>query len=79
MHYLTNSLCVYPNVSLIRNIGFDGSGIHCNYTNAFTVDNYDRYLVKVILKEKIFEQKKLNNKIEKYLLKNFSATIFKKN
>ena len=79
MHYLTNSLCVYPNVSLIRNIGFDGSGIHCNYTSAFVVDNYDMYLVKVILKEKIFEQKKLDSKIERYLLKNFPKTIFKKN
>ena len=79
LHYLTNSLCVYPNVSLIRNIGFDGSGIHCNYTNAFTVDNYDKYLVKVVLKNKTFEQKFINSKIEKYLLKNFSATIFKKN
>jgi len=47
---------IYVNIQgdepLIRNIGFDGSGIHCNYTNAFTVDNYDKYLVKVVLKIK---------------------------
>ena len=79
IHYLTNSLCVYPNSSLVRNIGFDGSGIHCNVTDAFTVNNYDRYFTKVIIKDKIIEKKKLNNKIEEYLLKNFSATIFKKN
>ena len=79
IHYLTNSLCVYPNSSLVRNIGFDGSGIHCDVTDAFTVNNYDRYFSKVIIKDKIIEKKKLNNEIEKYLLKNFSATIFKKN
>jgi len=79
IHYLTNSLCVYPNSSLVRNIGFDGSGIHCDVTDAFTVNNYDRYFSKVIIKDKIIEKKTLNNKIEKYLLKNFSATIFKKN
>ena len=40
---------------------------------------YDRYFSKVIIKDKIIEKKTLNSKIEKYLLKNFSATIFKKN
>ena len=78
MHYLTNSLCVYPNISLVRNIGFDGSGIHCDITDAFTVKNYDKNLSKIIIKNKVLEEKKLNKKIEKYLLKNFPKTIFKK-
>ena len=77
MHYLNNSLCVYPNISLVRNIGFDGSGIHCDITDAFTVNNYDKNLSKVIIKNKVLEEKKLNKKIEKYLLKNFPKTIFK--
>lgn len=28
--FLKNGLCLHPRVSLIKNIGFDGSGIHCN-------------------------------------------------
>jgi len=77
VHYLNNSLCVYPDISLVRNIGFDGSGIHCDITDAFTVNNYDKNLSKVIIKNKVLEEKKLNKKIEKYLLKNFPKTIFK--
>ena len=76
--YLNNSYCVYPNISLIRNIGFDGSGIHCNVTSAFSVNNYDKHLVEFKINNKILEQKMLNKKIEKYLLKNFPKTIFKK-
>lgn len=78
LHYLNNSFCVYPNISLIRNIGFDGSGIHCNFSNAFTVNNYDKSLEKVKINTNIFENKKLDIKIEKYLFKNFPSTIFKK-
>ena len=78
IHYLNNSFCVYPNISLIRNIGFDGSGIHCNSSNAFTVINYEKAIERVKIKNKVIEDKKLDVKIEKYLAKNFPNTIFKK-
>ena len=35
MHYLDNSLILYPSRSYIDNIGFDGSGVHCSSTNIF--------------------------------------------
>ena len=34
-HYLDNSLILYPSRSLIENIGFDGSGVHCVTTDIF--------------------------------------------
>jgi hypothetical protein len=34
-HYKNNSYCVYPVKSLIINIGFDGTGVHCGNTNKF--------------------------------------------
>jgi hypothetical protein len=37
IHYLTRSWAVYPTVSLIENIGFDGTGVHCVETSDFLV------------------------------------------
>ena len=48
-----------------------------NYIFSFPIRRKE--LSQVVLKNKTFEQKFINSKIEKYLLKNFSATIFKKN
>ena len=33
--YLTGALTLYPQHSLVRNIGFDGTGLHCGKTNHF--------------------------------------------
>ena len=33
--FLRNAFCLFPSSSLVRNIGFDGSGIHCNKTSVF--------------------------------------------
>ncbi|SCY89936.1 glycosyltransferase [Desulfoluna spongiiphila] len=35
-HHKYNSLCIYPLISYIDNIGFDGSGIHCGHTTKFS-------------------------------------------
>lgn len=35
--FLQNKLTLYPNISLIQNIGFDSSGEHCGSTNEFDV------------------------------------------
>jgi len=79
LHYLTNSLCVYPNVSLIRNIGFDGSGVHCLFSSSFTVNNYEKYIRRVNISNKFLENKVNEKKFENYMLKNFSKTILKPN
>ena len=34
-HYKHNSYCIYPINSLIKNLGFDGTGMHCGNTNKF--------------------------------------------
>ena len=38
-HYFDDALVLYPPISLIKNIGFDGTGIHCTKTNVFNVKN----------------------------------------
>lgn len=40
--YLSNSFTVYPNKSLVHNIGHDGSGIHCGKTNKFDVELWNK-------------------------------------
>jgi hypothetical protein len=34
-HYKTNSACLYPVISTVKNIGFDGSGVHCGVDPSF--------------------------------------------
>ena len=34
-HYKTNTNCLYPIKSLVKNIGFDGSGIHCGFDPSY--------------------------------------------
>jgi hypothetical protein len=37
-HYKNNALCLYPIKSLVKNIGFDGSGIHCGESKKYEVE-----------------------------------------
>lgn len=34
--FLKNKLCLYPNISLVQNIGLDGSGVHSGVSENFT-------------------------------------------
>lgn len=36
--FLRNGLALHPGQSLVRNLGFDGSGVHCNVDTRFEVD-----------------------------------------
>ncbi len=63
LHYFTDTYCVYPNVSLIRNIGFDGSGVHCRYSNSFTVNNYEKYLTQVKITSKFLKKESYEKKV----------------
>lgn len=40
--YLAGGLTLYPRQSLVKNIGFDGSGTHCDDTNNFSVDIFQK-------------------------------------
>jgi hypothetical protein len=44
--YLKGGLCLYPKRSLVQNIGFDGSGVHCGNQSDFNVKLFDKILVK---------------------------------
>ncbi|GAB5413440.1 MAG: hypothetical protein Cons2KO_10430 [Congregibacter sp.] len=36
---VTGKLTIYPRKSLVQNIGFDGSGVHCGTTDRFSIDS----------------------------------------
>ena len=36
--YINNMSVIYPKISLIENIGFDGTGVHSTITHAFDLD-----------------------------------------
>lgn len=36
--FAAGGLCLYPNQSLVRNIGMDGSGVHCGVSSDFDVE-----------------------------------------
>ena len=66
--FLKNGLCLHPRVSLVKNIGFDGSGVHCdtskfNYSNQIVIDEIN--VNKIELKESL----KARRLIRKFNLK----------
>lgn len=62
--FLHNGLCLHPKNSLVKNIGFDGSGINCNISKKFDVDIID---TKVNLsKNSLEENKKARLLMKKY-------------
>jgi tetratricopeptide (TPR) repeat protein len=57
--FLNEKYTIYPRKSLVRNIGLDGSGVHCSQTNKFDVDLWDK------LDFEISGNVKLDNRIVK--------------
>jgi hypothetical protein len=41
--FMNEKYTIYPRKSLVRNIGHDGSGIHCGKTNKFDVDLWGKF------------------------------------
>ncbi len=37
-HYKHDAFCVHPVVSKVQNIGFDGTGVHCDYSEDYLVE-----------------------------------------
>jgi hypothetical protein len=71
--FLENKLTLYPGKSLIRNIGIDGSGIHCTPDEKFMVDIQKEFLD---LKKISIEH---NEEIFKVIAKFFKPEKIKKN
>ena len=74
-HYLDNTLVLYPSHSLIENIGFDGSGVHCTTTNVFKTKHKNK---KTILPKIVKFNLQNETKYNSFLLENSSNTFFKK-
>ena len=63
-NYLKNKLILYPNKSLVQNIGNEGSGTHNLKTNRYDVKLFNKKLI--IKKIKIKENIMMRKKIEKF-------------
>ena len=65
--FKTESFFIFPNKSLIKNIGFDGTGI--NSKTSFDFNTYYTKSKKIKIYKDIKVSKNLNSKQEKFLLK----------
>jgi len=57
-----NGLCLNPAKSFVQNIGFDGTGIHCNKTSIYSIDSFcekDIDFSKLIIEENELAVKKI--------------------
>ena len=67
-NFLKSNLFLYPSKSLIKNIGFDGSGINSKSTFEFnTIYSSSK---KIIFKREIKIDKKISEKQSKIIYKN---------
>ncbi len=55
--FKNNGLCVNPEKSFVRNIGHDGSGIHCSKTNVYKIKTLNRFSNKFHFETTIKENK----------------------
>ena len=77
VHYLTETLTIYPKHSLVENIGFDGSGIHSSNSKIFNVTINGQFSIDYskIVSNKIYINKEVNNKIKRFLEINSKMTM----
>jgi len=59
--YLNNALCLCPRDSFIKNIGHDGSGVHCGRSSKFENDLINNY--PIYFERKIEESNAVRNKL----------------
>lgn len=76
-HYKNNGYCVYPIKTRIKNIGLDGSGVHCGVSDKYNVDIDTSCFYKakeLKLPDKIFIDPIICNKFQKL----FCKSVFSK-
>jgi len=66
-NYINDKYYVYPNFSLVKNVGFDGTGINSKITNIFDV--FDRKPLKIEKKSVFILKKKLISKHNNFFKK----------
>lgn len=62
--FLNKGLSVNPTKSLVKNIGHDGTGVHCGRTTAYETTLEEDY--KIQFNHEIFENSEILNRIKKY-------------
>ena len=68
--FLSNGFCLHPKVSLVNNIGLDGSGINSPISNSYTIPNL---ATKIVVKKiNIKELPAVKNRMISFYKKNFS-------
>ena len=77
IHYLTNTYSVFPSRSLISNIGFDGTGVHCAETNEFDINDNNNLVNEINIEEKPEFNSKYDGIVNAYLEKSWSKTTTK--
>lgn len=71
--FLKNKLTLYPGVSLVRNIGHDGSGVHCCTSSFYDVNLVDREVkLSPVL---VCEDLRVANNIESFFRKGHSGFL----
>jgi hypothetical protein len=70
--FLAKGFCLYPRSSLVRNIGHDGSGTHCQKNTVLQDEHYCYSILGYPLK--IIENTLATERYKKYLMKTFQST-----
>lgn len=80
--YLNNGVFLFPNLSLLKNIGFDGSGVHCKFDSTQIHDGpFDNNLkilvkkIKVVVKLEILEGFKGKDKMKETNIRRIGKKI----
>lgn len=75
--FLENSFFLYPNKSLIENIGFDNSGTHCGPDNYYSTSVITQEEIKIEKLETVLNKSAVK-KIRKSFIENFDKRTSKK-
>ena len=70
-HYLTQTYCVYPPISIIENIGHDGSGTNCSVSSIFESNKDYKYDKKFDLKD-IYYDEIIESATDDFMKENFN-------
>lgn len=73
-HSINNTFCIYPVKSLVNNVGFDGSGVHCGNDNGNRLQNNLLDIMHMELKKDL----KIDNRIINKFYKISQRTIFQR-
>jgi len=75
-HYLSNTFSIYPTRSLINNIGFDGTGVHCTETSVFnTTIKQETKCFQINVDENIMLDDITDRQLTVYMERNWGQTM----